>query len=163
MPKKVFYSFHYDADNWRAGQVRNIGVIEGNTPISDNDWETVKRGGDTAIERWIDNQIQGRVCTIVLIGSNTADRKWINYEIKKSWNAGKGLIGIHIHNLKDRWQNISSRGENPFIGFTVNGRDLSNIVKTYDPPQYSSTDVYNHIAQNIGRWVDEAINIRNSQ
>ena len=41
MPTKrqVFYSFHYEHDNARASLVRNIGVVEGNKPASDNDWE----------------------------------------------------------------------------------------------------------------------------
>ncbi len=43
--RQVFYSFHFDNDSWRAGQVRNIGVVEGNTPVSSNDWEEVKRKG----------------------------------------------------------------------------------------------------------------------
>ena len=30
------------------------GMVDGNTPVSDNDWETVKRGEDTAIKRWIE-------------------------------------------------------------------------------------------------------------
>jgi len=59
MKRRVFYSFHYTPDNWRAGQVRNIGVIEGNRPATDNDWETVKKGGDRAIERWISAQMHG--------------------------------------------------------------------------------------------------------
>ena len=39
MARKCFYSFHYQPDNVRASQVRNIGAIEGNQPVSDNDWE----------------------------------------------------------------------------------------------------------------------------
>ena len=35
----TFFSFHYKPDNWRAAQVRNMGVVEGNSPVSDNDWE----------------------------------------------------------------------------------------------------------------------------
>src|SRR5438874_1029895 len=31
----------------------------GNAPVRDNDWEQVKRGGDKAIEKWIDNQLDG--------------------------------------------------------------------------------------------------------
>ena len=57
-----------------------FGVIEGNRPATDNDWEVVKRGGDTAIARWIRDQMKGKSCTIVLVGTNTAGRKWINYE-----------------------------------------------------------------------------------
>src|SRR4051812_35601534 len=100
MPRKVFFSFHYDADHWRASQVRNMGVVEGNQELSDNDWESVTNGGAAAIERWIKSQMVGRDCTIVLIGEGTAGRKWINYEIEQSWKSGKGLLGIYIHNLK---------------------------------------------------------------
>ncbi|HBS44085.1 MAG TPA: hypothetical protein DEA91_05740, partial [Paenibacillus sp.] len=96
MARKAFYSFHYKPDNWRASQVRNIGAIEGNSSISDNDWEEVEKGGDKAIQDWIDKQLKGRSCTIVLIGEKTAGRKWIKYEIKKSWNQSKGVLGIYI-------------------------------------------------------------------
>ena len=51
MARRVFYSFHYDHDNWFAATVRNIGVVEGSSPALDNDWETVKKGGDAAIDR----------------------------------------------------------------------------------------------------------------
>lgn len=44
MARNVFYSFHYVPDGWRVAQVRNMGVLEGNRPASDNDWERVKRG-----------------------------------------------------------------------------------------------------------------------
>lgn len=30
MPRKIFYSFHYQRDSWRASKIRNIGVVEGN-------------------------------------------------------------------------------------------------------------------------------------
>ncbi len=53
MTRRVFYSFHYKPDNWRASQVRNMGVIEGNAPVSDNEWEEITGGGDEAIEQWI--------------------------------------------------------------------------------------------------------------
>lgn len=164
MARRAFYSFHFDADNWRASQVRNIGVIEGNSPASDNDWETVKRGGEAAIQRWIDNQLSGRGCTIVLIGSATAGRKWINYEIEKSWNDGKGVLGIYIHRLKDRNGQQSSKGANPFDGFTMqrDNAKLSSIVKAYDPPYWDSSDVYNYIANNLAAWVEDAIALRSN-
>src|SRR5262245_5787369 len=136
MAKSCFFSFHYIPDNWRAAQVRNMGVLEGNAPVSDNDWESVKRSGDAAIERCIMGQLNGRSCSIVLVGTNTAGRKWINYEIEKSWNAGKGLVGIHIHSLKDINGAQSTKGVNPFNGFTVGTQKqpLSSIVKLYDTP-----------------------------
>ena len=44
MARRVFYSFHYEPDNARAAQVRNMGVVEGNKPASDHDWETITKG-----------------------------------------------------------------------------------------------------------------------
>lgn len=160
MAKRAFFSFHYQPDNWRASQVRNIGAIEGNEPVADNDWESVTRGGDAAIERWINEQMQGRSCAVVLIGTGTAGRKWIDYEIKKAWDDKRGLVGIHIHGLKDRFQQQSSKGGNPFDGFTVGQRRLADIVRTYDPPYWDSKEIYNYIAVNMEAWVDEAVRIR---
>ena len=142
--------------------MRNMGLVDGNGPVSDNDWETVTRGGDAAIRRWIDGQMHGRSCAIVLIGSHTSGRKWIRYEIEKAWNDGKGLLGIYIHNLHDSNKNQSAKGSNPFFSFTVNGRRLSNIVSAYDSPYKRSTNVYSHVKDNIADWVEEAIRIRRS-
>ena len=162
MARKVFYSFHYKPDCWRAAQVRNMGVVEGNAPVSDNDWESIAGQGDKAIQQWIDGQLSGKSCAIVLIGANTAGRKWINYEIRASWNAGKGLLGIHIHNLKDKDGKQSTKGSNPFEGFTIDGdgRKLSDIVKIYDPGYITSTYVYQEICDNLASWVEKAIEIR---
>ena len=160
--RRTFFSFYYKPDNWRANQVRKMGVVEGNPAVSDNDWEAVTRGGDAAIKRWIDDQMYGKSCVIVLIGSQTSGRNWINYEIGKAWDDGKGLLGIHIHNLKDADGDQSQEGANPFYRLSVNGKRLSNIVKAYDPPYKRSTNVYAHIEENIASWVEEAIQIRNS-
>ena len=158
--RRVFYSFHYRPDNWRAAQVRNMGVVEGNSPASDNDWESITKGGDAAIKRWIDGQMTGKSCAIVLIGSNTSGRKWIKYEIEKAWNDGKGLLGIYIHGLQNAAGRQSSKGANPFYTFSVNGKRLSSIVKAYDPPYKRSTNVYSYIKNNVSDWIEEAIAIR---
>lgn len=160
MERRAFYSFHYKPDNWRASQVRNMGVVEGNRPVSDNDWETIKKGGDAAIKKWIDGQLNGKSVAIVLIGEKTAGRKWIKYEIKKAWEDGKGVLGIYIHNLKDKDGNQSSKGRNPFDDFTINGVSLAKIVKAYDPPFSTSKYVYDHIKENLADWIEKAIEIR---
>lgn len=162
MARRVFYSFHYQPDCSRASQVRNIGAVEGNKPASDNDWETVKKGGDKAIQKWIDDQLNGRSCSIVLIGKETAGRKWINYEIEKSWNEGKGVVGVFIHNLKDLSGNQTTKGKNPFETFTMkkDNKKLSDIVKAYDPPYRDSKQVYSHISDNLSSWIEEAVQIR---
>lgn len=162
MAPRVFYSFHYRPDCTRASLVRNIGVVEGNRPASDNEWEQVKRGGDVAIERWIKAQVAGRSCCVVLIGTDTAGRKWISYEISHAWNEGKGVVGIHIHNLKDLNGNQSRKGTNPLdhVTFSGSGQTLSSVARTYDPPYSDSKQVYAYIATNLSAWIDEAVRIR---
>jgi MTH538 TIR-like domain (DUF1863) len=162
MARRVFHSFHYERDSHRVQLVKNMGVVEGQPLLSSNAWEEVKKGGDEAIQKWIDEQISGKSCVVVLTGSKTAGRKWVSYEIKKGWNDGKGLLGVHIHGLKDLTGKQDAKGANPFASFTV-GTDktkLSSIVKSYDPPYRASTDVYNHIKTNLESWVEEAIRIR---
>lgn len=158
--RQVFYSFHYIPDSWRAAQVRNMGVVEGNRPATDNDWEEIKRGGEASIKRWIDNQLRYRSCTVVLVGSKTANRKWINYEIKKSWKDRKGVVGIHIYGLRDRDGRISLKGNNPFDYISYGNGRLSRIVKCYSPQGSNSRDRYNWISRHISAAVEEAIDIR---
>lgn len=164
MKRRVFYSFHYIPDCWRVSQIRNIGTVEDNKPVNDNDWEEVKKGGDSSIRKWIDDQLCGRSCTVVLIGKETAGRKWVKYEIEKSWNEEKGVLGIYIHNLKNKDGNQTTKGKNPFDDFTMkrDNKKLSTLVKTYDPPYSISTNVYNYIKENIENWIEEAIKIRNN-
>ncbi|MBI4913096.1 MAG: TIR domain-containing protein [Acidobacteria bacterium] len=160
MVRKVFYSFHYKPDNWRASQVRNIGKVEGNKAASDNDWETVTKGGDNAIKKWINDQMNGRSCAVVLIGKDTAGRKWINYEIEKAWEDGKGVLGIYIQDLKDSEGNQTTKGKNPFSGYKIGDTAMDQIVKTYDPPYSDSQEAYGWIEDNIEDWIEAAIKIR---
>ncbi|WP_027709832.1 TIR domain-containing protein [Zooshikella ganghwensis] len=162
MTRKAFYSFHYANDNWRASTVRNIGSVEGNQPASDNDWEEVKKGGDSAIQKWIDDQMTGKSCVIVLVGEKTAGRKWIKYEIKKAWESGKGVLGIQIHKLKNSSGEQGSEGRNPFDDFEIDEKKLSSVVKLKKPTQSNSQGVYKYISENIANWIEEAIDIRNS-
>ncbi|MFF3864166.1 TIR domain-containing protein [Micromonospora sp. NPDC001898] len=161
MARKVFYSFHYKQDSHRVSQVRNIGTVEKTTPLlTGNQWEEIKRKGDSAIQNWIDGQISGKSCTVVLIGQYTASRRWVNYEIEKSWFDGKAVLGVYIHRLKDLGGRESGQGNNPFDNFTLNSRSLASVVKAYNPSGWDSKAVYANIANNLADWVEEAISIR---
>ena len=142
MARKVFFSFHYARDAWRVGQVRNCGVITNleKSPFYDKaEWESIKRSGDTAIKNWIDKQLQGTSVTVVLIGEQTANRRWVKYEIQKSIELGKGLIGVHISGIKDQYGNTGNLGANPLpTGYPVYKWNASNG------------------AANLGRWIENA-------
>ncbi|MGS1120696.1 TIR domain-containing protein [Rhodanobacter sp. UC4436_H3] len=164
MARRCFYSFHFKPDCWRAATVRNIKAIESNEPTSDNDWEAIASGSDkdAKITHWIAKQMAGRTCTVVLVGSNTANRKWINHEIVESWNAGMGVVGIRIHGLKNHQQQTSLIGANPFDYITLKrtGLPLSKVAKCYDPAGLTSQDRYDWISKHLANAVEEAITIR---
>lgn len=164
--RQIFYSFHFNNDVFRVQQIRNIGALEENKPVSANEWEEVKSKGDAAIEKWIEDNMKYRSCVVVLVGEETANRPWVKYEIKKAWNDRKGLLGVHVHNLKDpRHVNNaplygkSNQGTNPFSQFTF--RDRYDILKSIPCKNPSSLDTYNDIKNNLENWVEEAI--RNNQ
>jgi hypothetical protein len=98
--RQVFYSFHFDNDVMRVQQIRQMGVIDDDEPVSPNEWEKLGKA-DGGIKRWIDKNMANRSCVVVLIGAQTARRPWVEYEIKKAWDDKKGLLGIYIHNLKE--------------------------------------------------------------
>jgi Thoeris protein ThsB, TIR-like domain len=161
MARRGFYSFHYEEDAFRASQVRNIGAIEGAPPATDNDWETITRGGDAAIKRWIDSQLEGRSVTIVLVGETTAGRKWINYEIEESWRQGMGVLGVRIHKLKDRASLTSKEGPNPFASVSLTGvGQLATRAPLKSPAGLDSKAAYASIRTNLANWIEEAITAR---
>lgn len=162
MARRVFFSFHYKLDSWRVSQVKNMGALEGQPLLSANAWEDVAAAGDAAIQKWIDEQMAGKSCNVVLIGAQTAGRRWVEYEFKKAWTDRKGVLGVHIHRLLDQDGRSSALGRNPFAGFTINDGKTAfdSVVPVYNPAGRDSTDVYSTIKNNLEAWVEDAIAIR---
>lgn len=157
MSRKVFYSFHYEHDSQRAAQVRNSHAIANEDEygvIDSVDWEKVERQGKQAIEKWINEQLKYTSVTVVLIGVETAEREWVNYEIRKSWERGNGLVGVRIHNVKNLDSKTDVAGPNPFDNIVLeNGSPLSSVCRTYDW-------VTDDGIANLGKWAEEAFQAR---
>lgn len=134
--KKVFFSFHYELDNWRVNQVRNIGVVEGQRICEPNEWEEVKRKGDENIKKWINDNMKGRDCVLVLIGEQTHTRKWIKYEVQRAKELNKPIFGIFIHILKDKDGKMAYKGQNIFD------------IYAYEPKNFDE------IKENLNLWID---------
>lgn len=152
---KVFFSFHFDNDVFRTQQIRNIGAIHGNTHVTAQEWEQAKKtkGG---VEKWIDDHMSDKDCVVVLVGTDTHVRPWVQHEIQKAWQDGKGLFGIYIHDIKCMKKGLCERGANPFDQFTIDddGTLLSSVIPCYEP---ANDGAYKDISDNITAWVKEAI------
>lgn len=152
--RQVFYSFHFDNDVMRVQQVRNMGVVEGNVAVTPNTWEEVKRKGRASVEKWIEENMKYRSCVVVLIGAETYKRPWVQYEIEKAWEDGKGLLGVHIHNLRCPNTGTCAKGRNPFDQFEFKEGGKVVVPKAYNPP---ADDAYNAIKANLQNWIEAAI------
>ena len=140
MARRVFFSFKYK-DVSRAMVVRNSWVTQGKKAagfIDAADFEKIKKQGDTAIKKWIDEQLEGTSVTVVLIGEKTCNSKWVKYEIKKSIEKGNGLLGIDISKIKDLQGNTSER--------------CGQIPNGYAFYLWNKEDGY----QNMGNWIEKA-------
>lgn len=156
--RQVFFSFHYEADVWRAGMIRNMGVVDNSSTFSDNDWEEVKKKSELAIKRWINSQMEMRSCLIVLIGEDTWSRNWVDYEIQTAYKLRKGIVGVYIHKLKDKNGNQAEKGLNPFdYNYTDKGEPLSKYVNIIDSQYYSSKQVYMDIEEKLHNYIENAI------
>lgn len=87
--------------------------------------------------------------TVVLIGSDTAGKKWIDYEITSSHKIGNGILGIHVHNVKDSNSKTSTKGKNPFSNWKFTRVDKTVIYTVYD---WVNGDGY----KNLGDWIEKA-------
>ncbi len=84
--------------------VRNSWVTKGKEAsgfIDAADFEEIEQEGDAAVEAWIDDQINGTSVTVVLVGAETCDSKWVTYEIDRSKELSHGLLGVDISKIKD--------------------------------------------------------------
>ena len=103
MPRKVFFSFHYD-DVTRANVVRNSDQItrryrKGARFYDMSLWEEAKKQGFRAVTRMIDEGLHGSSVTCVLIGQHTWQRPYVRYEILKSVARGNGILGVRIQDV----------------------------------------------------------------
>jgi hypothetical protein len=141
MARRVFFSFHYKRDLWRVNVVRNSGAIEGISAAGFHDaslWEETKRKGDVAVKKLIDSALDGTTVTVVLIGAETANRKYVSYEVEQSVARGNGILGIRINNIKDKDGHTDPPGAVPAA--------LTRI----------GAEVYTWEYGKLGEWVEKA-------
>lgn len=118
MPRKTFFSFHYKPDVSRAYVVRNSWVSKPDRESSgffdSSVFESKKRTGDDTLKAFLTSALKGAGVTCVLIGTETYSRPWVRYELVRSFQQGKGLLGVRINAIKDLNKNTSTAGPDPF-------------------------------------------------
>lgn len=158
MARKVFFSFHYGNDVNRAMVVRNSWVTQGKEEagfIDKAEFENIKKRGKEAVEKWIDSQLIGTSVTVVLLGSETLQREYVQYEIRKSIEKGNGIIGVKVHDIVDMNTKQTSK--------LCNLHTIIGVWKESDEKIYFdeiADGIYDYKVQggyhNLGEWIEQA-------
>jgi hypothetical protein len=130
MARRTFFSFHYKPDVSRAWVVRNSWV----TKVARRDreaagffdssvFEAAQRQSDDSLKRFLREGLNNTSVTCVLVGAETCLRRWVRYEIFRSFMCGNGLLAVRIHSIGSLHSPPTPAGTNPFdtVAFTVDG------------------------------------------
>jgi hypothetical protein len=157
MARRTFFSFHYERDIWRANVVRNCWVTQDRQAAGFFDaslWEEAKKKSTSAIHSMILEGLRNTSVTAVLIGAETANRDYINFEIIESHKRANGLFGVYIANINNQRGESDTPGANPFDFCWLNNPDGTRTYFSRLYPVYWWYTGEGH--KNFGTWVEKA-------
>ncbi|WP_339624555.1 TIR domain-containing protein [uncultured Winogradskyella sp.] len=136
MARNVYFSFHYqDVIDFRANVVRNSGKFRksGDVFRDSSIWEEAKEKQVLKIKSLINDELKGSSVTCVLIGSETYSRRWVRYEIFKSFQMKKGQVGVGINWIKDKYGKTKFwKGENPYSYLSLKVSEDGNFLDLFE-------------------------------
>lgn len=107
--RNVFVSHHHRDDSSvddLTNMVKGKGYNFRNSSIRVNEKnkERIKENkvSERTIKRLLRMKMRWASQVIVIIGKNTHERPWVNWEIKTALQLGKPVIGVYEHGLKNK-------------------------------------------------------------
>lgn len=104
MARRTFFSFHYKPDVTRSYVVKNSWVTKDREDAGFFDssaFEKAKNTNDDSLKAFLNKEIDNSSVVCALVGAETANRRWVRYEIQRGIWEAKGLLAIRIHTIKD--------------------------------------------------------------
>ena len=149
--RRIFPSFDWDEDVWRVNQIlypakiigrENIGFEKG-VPT-----EEIK-SSNSAIKKWIDENMNRCSCVIFFVGDKTYTSKWVKYEMEQAIHLEKACFIINLKNVKNIYGNYCLSCPDPFRYHNLYDPNGSYIVKKYDwSPEYGFKQIHD--------WIEDA-------
>jgi hypothetical protein len=98
--RKVFVSYHHGGDQAYYNAFSQA-FHDTYDVITDNSLERAIDSDDVeyVMRRIRESYIQGSSCTIILVGRDTHARKYVDWEVKATLDAGHALIGVQLPTL----------------------------------------------------------------
>lgn len=134
MARHTFFSFHYKPDVSRAWVARNSWV----TKVAQGEredagffdksvFEATQKTSDDALKRFLKDGLRNTTVTCVLVGEETALRRWVRYELFQSFIRGNGILAVRIHSIGSIHSPATVAGANPldYLAFTVSGDKMT--------------------------------------
>lgn len=63
--------------------------------------DPVDSTNDQYIKRCINNELKGTSVTVVIVGENTKDSEWVDYEVQRSLDKGNGIVAVKLPGVDD--------------------------------------------------------------
>ncbi len=94
--RKIFVSYHHENDQEYKNQL--VRFLEDSYQVIDRSLTDPMDSDDTeyVMRRIRERYIKGSSVTIVLCGAETSKRKFVDWEIKATLDAGHGLVGVWL-------------------------------------------------------------------
>jgi len=132
--RKTFFSFHYHADVQRSFVVKNSQVVKDRADAGFFDgsaFERAKNENPEALKRFLRSEMEGSSVVCVLVGAETAARRWVRFELLQALWDGRGLVGVRIHTIGDWDKQPSKAGVSPFdlLGVYIKGNQMKLIER----------------------------------
>lgn len=155
MARKTFFSFHYKPDVQRAQVVRKSQFFKDHGEAGFYDasaFEKTKNEDPAELKRFLREEMQGTSVICVLIGAETASRRWVRFEVLQALCDGRGLTGIRVHSIAGFDGKTTMAGENPFDLLGVYRKD--DVVQVIERKSVNDKWAYTSDfgKQELERW-----------
>jgi hypothetical protein len=117
MARRVFFSFHYKPDVQRSEVVKKSQFLRGKELAGFFDssaMEEAQRKDPESLRRFLTREMEGSSVVCVLIGKETAQRRWVRFEILQGLMDARGIVGVRVHTIADFNRTVTAAGSNPF-------------------------------------------------
>ena len=84
------------------------------------------------MKQLIKKGLKGTSVTVVLVGTDTYSRRWVKYEVVKSFVEGKGILPIYINRIPSKNEGIKAKGANPLERLVVSVSDDCKRLVFYE-------------------------------
>jgi hypothetical protein len=155
MARRTFFSFHYVPDVSRSYVVKNSQVVMDHEDagfLDSSAFEKAKNENPESLKRFLRKEMDGSSVVCALVGTNTAARPWVRFELLQALWDGRGMLGIRIHTIQDLNQKTSLAGTSPFdvlgIYVTDNKVYLTERLSISDPWTYT----FDFAQQMLPKW-----------